>query len=104
MCTIEMYTTVGSRDEAVKISTLITESKLAACAQITEIESFFHWEGFVNRQIEFRILFKTIEDSYFKIQEIILDNHSYDLPAIHAIKINKIYEPYRNWIIENSNQ
>jgi periplasmic divalent cation tolerance protein len=42
---IAIYTTVGSLQEARQIAKTLVERKLVACAQISEIESFYAWKG-----------------------------------------------------------
>lgn len=38
---IAIFTTTGNADEARRIARAVVERRLAACAQITEIETFF---------------------------------------------------------------
>lgn len=98
-----IFTSVGNEGEANLIAKVIVDKKLAACAQISEINSFYHWNGSVQNEKEFRILFKTDAKNYTPIEKLIREMHSYDLPAIHGILIDEISEPYKQWIIENSN-
>jgi periplasmic divalent cation tolerance protein len=58
---IAVVTTVASREEAHRLARMLVERKLAACAQISEIESVYRWKGEVQQEPEFRILFKTTE-------------------------------------------
>lgn len=98
-----VFTSVANHEEAQLISKTIVEKKLAACAQISEIESFYHWNGSVQNEKEYRILFKTDAKNYSAIENLIKEMHSYELPAIHGMVIDEISEPYQQWIIENSN-
>lgn len=76
----------------------LVERKLAACAQISEIESFYHWEGAVQHGREFRILFKTTTACLQALQAAIREQHSYELPAIYAVALEYIYPPYGAWV------
>lgn len=42
--TIAVFTTTDSLEEARKLTKTLVEQKLAACAQISEIESFYTWD------------------------------------------------------------
>lgn len=80
----------------------LVERRLAACAQISEIESFYVWNDAVQNEKEFRVLFKTTDENYQAVEEAIGKLHSYDLPAIHAFALEHVYAPYAAWIESNS--
>ena len=99
---IAVFTTTDGLEEARKLATTLVEQKLAACALISEIESFYTWENEVQNESEFRILFKTTRERYKDVEKAILELHSYDLPAIYAVDIDDIHEPFGEWIADNS--
>ena len=91
-------TTTDSLDEARTIAAALVERKLAACAQISSIQSYYTWEGEVRNDDEFRILIKTTGERYADVEAAILELHSYDLPAVVAFDISQAYGPYAEWI------
>ena len=99
---IAVVTTVGNLGEASRMAHALVERKLAACAQISEIESVFNWKGAIQNQKEFRVLFKTTSEKYASVELAIRELHSYELPAIHAVAFEHVYEPYAAWIETNS--
>lgn len=99
---LAVITTVGSQAEARSMARVIVERKLAACAQISEIESFYTWNGALQNDKEFRVLFKTTDERYAAIENAIRELHTYELPAIHAVPIARIHAPYAEWIEANS--
>ena len=99
---ITVFTTADNLEEARKLAKKVVGKKLAACAQISEIESFYTWNNEVQNDSEFRILFKTTRERYKDLKKAILELHSYDLPAICAIDIDNIHEPFGEWIVDNS--
>ena len=101
MSTIAIMTTTDSRDEARSIAAALVERKLAACAQISSIQSYYTWEGEVQDDDEFRVLIKTTEDRYADVEAAILELHSYDLPAIVAFDITHAYGPYADWVTDS---
>ena len=76
----------------------LVERKLAACAQISEIESFYTWDGAVRNEQEFRVLFKTTGELYGAVETAIRELHPYEVPAIYAISLKHIHAPYAQWI------
>jgi len=99
---IAVFTTTDKREEARALARAMVERKLAACAQISEIESFFNWKGATQNEKEFRILFKTTEAQYAAIECAIRELHSYDLPAIYAVPVDRALPAYAAWVEENS--
>ena len=97
-----VVTTVDSREEADRLARALVEQRLAACAQISAIDSCYVWEGAVRQEPEFRVLFKVATSAYDAAEEAILALHSYDLPAIHAIPIERAHAPYADWVVANS--
>ena len=99
---IAVVTTVANRDDAHRLARALVERKLAACAQISEIESVYHWKGAVQQEPELRVLFKTTDERYALVESAIRELHPYDLPAIHAFAFEHVYAAYAEWIAENA--
>ncbi len=99
---IAVVTTVASREEAQRVARTLVERGLAACAQISEIESVYRWQGEVQQEPEFRILLKTTDERYEQVESAIRDLHSYELPAIHAFAFEHVFPAYAAWIAENA--
>jgi len=97
---LAVTTTVSSADAARRMARALVEQKLAACAQIGEIESFYSWQGAVANEREFRILFKTTEARWPAVEAAIRELHDYELPAIHAVALEQVHAPYGRWIEE----
>jgi periplasmic divalent cation tolerance protein len=78
---IAVVTTVAGKKEARAMARALVEARLAACAEISRIESVYAWKGAIDRGKEYRVLFKTTEEKYPDIESAIRDLHSYELPA-----------------------
>ena len=102
MTTIAVLTTTSSLAEAKAIAHALVERSLAACVQISEIESVYRWEGAVQQDSEYRLLVKTTETRYEDVEAAIRELHSYELPAICAFDFRHTFEPYADWVAENS--
>lgn len=92
--------TCDSEKEAQDISNLLIEQKLVACAQIFPIQSRYWWDGSVQEKTEFYVSTKTLLSHAEKIEHLICDKHSYDVPAIEIIKIDGGKSKFLNWIKE----
>ncbi|HRY89051.1 MAG TPA: divalent-cation tolerance protein CutA [Rubrivivax sp.] len=93
-----VVTTVGSVEQARTLARAMVEQRLAACAQIEAIESFYRWHGAVEHDAEQRVLFKTRPDGYAALEAAIRAQHPYELPAIHAIAAAHAFAPYAAWV------
>jgi periplasmic divalent cation tolerance protein len=99
---IAVVTTVASRDDARRLALALVDRRLAACAQITAIESIYRWKGVVQEEPEFRVLFKTTEARYAEVAKAVRELHPYELPAIHAFAFQHVEPGYAAWIEENA--
>ena len=102
MTTIAVLTTIDSLEQARAIATALVERKLAACAQISTIESIYTWKGSTQDDQEFRVMVKTTEECYRGVEAVIRELHSYELPAIYAFGMTHVFEPYAEWVAEHS--
>ncbi len=100
-CCVVLSTT-GNREEAEKLAHSLVSNGLAACVQITEITSYYVWDGKVNKEPEFLLLVKTTYEAYPKVEEFISQNHSYKVPEIVQLPIHKGLERYLNWVREST--
>lgn len=99
---IVVVTTVGTREEARRIGSALIERRLAACAQISEIESFYSWDGALRNETEFQLVLKTTDARYGAVERAIRELHSYELPAIYAQPLAQAYAPYAAWVESSS--
>jgi len=98
---IAVVTTVASKKEARALARALVEARLAACAQISRIESVYPWKGKIEEGREYRVLFKTLDEHYPAVERAIRALHSYELPAIHAFPMMHVSDAYAAWIEEN---
>ena len=99
---VVIQTTCGTKEEARKIAKVLIEEKLAACVQLSEIESFYQWKNEFCCDNETLLNIKTIKDNFEKIKSKILELHSYDLPEIIQLDITNTSEEYLKFIKGNT--
>ena len=100
LCIVQ--TTCRDMEEAKNIAKILLNKKLAACIQISNIESLYTWNDELCEDKEKLLSIKTKKKNFKKIEREIKENHSYDLPEIIAIDIENISKEYKNYIGENT--
>ena len=95
---IAVVTTTASRADAQRLAEALIGRRLAACAQISAIESIYRWQGEMHREAEFRLLLKTTRDRYDALEQAIRELHGYQLPAIYALAAEPIEARYAEWL------
>lgn len=93
-----VVTTVATREQALVLAREMVERRLAACAQITSIESIYRWKGAIEHDGEFRLLLKTRASAYPRLEAALRECHPYELPAIHAISTAQADPAYADWV------
>jgi periplasmic divalent cation tolerance protein len=98
MSLITVVTTLPSREQALQLARTLVQRRLVACAQLSAIESLYIWDGQLHQDPEVRLTLKAPESHYDAIEAAILEQHPYDLPAIHAQQLTRVHQPYADWI------
>lgn len=93
-----IQTTTPTRDEALRLARGLVEQHLVACAQLSDIESVYLWDGKLQQEHECRLLLKTSADKWPEVERFIRERHSYDLPAIFAVPVTQASEAYAAWV------
>lgn len=102
MSIVVIQTTCSNDEEARKIAKILIEKKLAACVQMSEIESFYMWQDEFCNDKEVLLNIKTKKENFKKIQSKIKELHSYDVPEIICINIENVSKDYKKFIGENT--
>jgi periplasmic divalent cation tolerance protein len=99
---VQVLTTVGSEEEAERISSLLVDRRLAACVQVLgPITSRYRWQGEIEEEREWQCLAKTEASMYAEVEEAIRGAHSYEEPEIIAIPVIAGSRGYLEWISAN---
>ncbi|MAC83402.1 MAG: divalent-cation tolerance protein CutA [Arcobacter sp.] len=99
-----IQTTCASRTEAKNIAKILIDSKLAACVQLSEVESFYTWNDEFCSDNETLVSIKTRKENFEKVKSKIKEYHSYDVPEIIEIDITNSSKKYLKFIGENTNE
>lgn len=93
-----VITTVATRADAESLGHRLVEERLAACAQVTPIDSIYRWEGVVRREIEWRLLLKTSVCVQAALMSALRDQHPYALPAIVVLPCTAVLPEFADWV------
>ena len=96
---ILVLTTTDSKEVASKIGDKLLDEKLIACYSIlAAMESSYWWKGKITHEKEFQVVIKTKTENFEAVEKVIKSLHTYDLPEVISIKIDKAGKDYLKWI------
>lgn len=94
-----VLTTTPTRKEGDALAERLVSEKLAACVQVLpQMHSVYFWQGEIKRDSECLLLIKTLDEKYPAVEAFIRNNHSYSVPEIVALKADKVFEGYLDWL------
>ena len=100
-----VHWTCASLEEARKISSLLVEKQLVACATlIPNVESVYRWEGKIEHEKEVKVVLKTVHSLFAAVRDFILAECSYDVPEILATAVEDGHKDYLKWLQESVKQ
>ena len=96
---IQVMTTTGKREDALKIAKTMVGGRLAGCAQVVgPISSTYWWKGEIESAEEWLCLMKTKRNLYPEVEAAIRSLHSYEVPEILATPIVAGDPDYLDWL------
>ncbi len=98
---IVVFVTVPSQEEARALGRVLLEKKLVACVNIvSDVDSFFWWEGKIDRAGECLLILKTRYSVFQALTAVVKAQHSYSVPEIIALPVIAGQKDYLAWIDE----
>lgn len=97
-----ILTTCQDFETAKKLAAMLVESKIAACVQLSPVTSFYCWQNQQHADPEIRLVIKTKSILYKTVEAFITEHHSYEVPQIVQIPIEKGSQAYLDWIDQNT--
>lgn len=100
---ILIISTVNNIGEAEKLAALLVKERAAACVSFSSpVTSVYRWRENVEVEREVMLFIKTIYGNYKKVEELILENHIYEVPEIICLPIINGHEKYLDWVTDNT--
>jgi len=95
---VAVITTVAGAEQARRLAQLCVQQRLAACVQISAIESVYEWQGRLETTPEQRLLCKTTADRAAALEAALRQHHPYELPAIFTLPVSRATGDYADWV------
>ena len=100
MSAVLILSTASTHDEASRIAATLVEERLAACVQLSPIESWYRWEGKVEHAPETRLHIKTSAERADQVCDRLSALHSYAVPEVVILPISGGSSDYLDWIAD----
>ncbi len=97
-----IYITTKDEEEAKKIGKTLVEEKLAACVNIHPIKSIYWWEEEIMEESEIAMFVKTKAELVDEVIKRVKQLHSYEVPCIISLPIEKGYPDFLKWINQST--
>ncbi|MCK4405470.1 MAG: divalent-cation tolerance protein CutA [Hadesarchaea archaeon] len=94
-----VLTMVKNRVEAKRLAERLVSEKLAACVStVPNVTSVYRWRGKVERAREVLVVAKTSMKKLDRLIPRIKELHSYEVPEILALRIERGLPEYLKWL------
>jgi periplasmic divalent cation tolerance protein len=94
-----VLTTAATADEAARLSRVLVEERLIACAtSIPAVQSIYRWEGRVESSTETLLLLKTGADQIAALEARLHQLHSYQTPEFLVLDVESASHAYLKWL------
>ena len=101
MRVLAVHTSFSNRTDAVRVSRILVEEKLAACANILPAQSIYRWKEKVEEEDEVIVILKTDDTNYPALEARLTKLHPYEVPMIVAHRIQAGSKSYLAWLAES---
>ncbi|KAK6032991.1 divalent-cation tolerance protein CutA family protein [Ostertagia ostertagi] len=99
-----VYVTAPSKEVALKIAKVAVERKVAACVNIIPgVTSVYEWQGQLHEDSEVVMIMKTRDTLVEDLHKVVIENHTYDVPAFVSLATDAESFPYAQWLLEQTN-
>jgi periplasmic divalent cation tolerance protein len=98
-----ILTTTGTEEQALSIARALVSERLAACVNILgPIRSVYRWHGAIEDDREYLLLVKTRATLYMKVERRVRELHTYEVPEVLALTLDRGSPPYIKWLLEST--
>lgn len=99
MSVISIYAIFADAAEAERIGCAVVEARLAACVNVLgPVRSIYRWNGEIESADEVAAILKTTDEHADRLMTHIAGLHSYDVPCVVALPIEKVLGSYAQWV------
>lgn len=92
------WTTFPARDAAERVARVLVSENLVACAQLEgPLRCFYHWDGKLHADEEFRLTLKFTGDRAELLEKRLRELHPYSTPQWVAVRADRVSPDYLAW-------
>ncbi len=95
-----LLTTTSTEDEARVLAAGLLEAGLAACVQLSQVDSLYVWDDAVAEDPEIRLMIKTRRSLAQATVAWIEREHPYEVPQIVVLPALAVGSGYLDWLID----
>ncbi len=96
---IVVFVTCPGRVPAKRLAQALVAKRLAACVNLVSgVESYFRWQGTLDRARETLLIIKTTAARFRALHQAVCALHPYEVPEIVALPIVTGHPPYLRWV------
>lgn len=94
-----VITNMPDAESAARLAQRIIEARAAACVnQLAPCISTYRWQGSIETAAEVPLLIKTTKAAYPRLEQLIREEHPYELPEIIAVSVDAGLPAYLGWV------
>ncbi len=98
-----ILTTTGTEEQALSIARSLVSERLAACVNIIgPVRSVYRWHDAIEDEREYLLLIKTRATLYMKVETRVRELHTYEVPEVIALSLDRGSPPYIKWLLEST--
>ena len=99
---ILICTSINDKKVARNIANKLITKKYSPCINIiSNDESIYVWNSYIETTHEYIMHIKTVESKFKDIEKLILAMHPYEIPEILSIDIHNVNKKYLKWMLDN---
>jgi periplasmic divalent cation tolerance protein len=100
---VQLLTTLGSRQDALKLAREAVGERVTACVQVIgPVTSVFRWQGEAREDEEFLCLMKVPSERLPRLVQFVRERHPYDTPELTAVDSLFVDDRYLAWADEET--
>ena len=100
---LAVHVMMPAQQQALILAHALIEEKLAACANILPAGlSVYRWDSVLHEESEILLIAKTTRRRYPALEERVRTLHPHECPCIVAFPITTGYQPYLDWLTQET--
>jgi len=94
----QVWLTVGSKEEADKITRSLLVKHLVACVRQIPVSSDFRWQGKIEHSDEVLLQMESREDLFDQVEKEVTKLHTYSTFVLEATPVSAISKSAEKWL------